>query len=83
MIFQRSLRVNVDEIHDEAITHAQCRRCGLRQKQRRFQIGAEQIIPVCGRDLAIAPRPVGTPESRVHQPHESADDHDDEGEVRR
>lgn len=49
---QRAHAVNVDDVEYETVRESQRGRRSLRQKQRRLQIGAEQVIPLSFRDFA-------------------------------
>ena len=42
---KRTLRVDVDHVHDQALRSRSCGAARLRQEQRRAQIGAHQIVP--------------------------------------
>ena len=52
MTGQRALRVNVDHVHDRALSSAQLRRCCLREEERRTQIRAHEVVPLLRRHAA-------------------------------
>ncbi len=51
-ILERALGVDVGDVDDRALRLAQRRRRRLRQEQRRAQVGADQVLPVLGGDVA-------------------------------
>ena len=53
---ERSLGVDVGDVDDRALRLAQRRCRGLREEQRRAQVGADQVVPVAG---VISPTGVG------------------------
>ena len=52
MVAQRPLRVHVDDVDDDAARRAQRRQQRLGQEQRRFEIAADEIVPLLRRDGA-------------------------------
>ena len=52
VVLQRTLGVDVGDVDDRAVGLPQRRRRGLRQEQRRLEVGAHQVVPVGGVDLA-------------------------------
>lgn len=49
---QRTQTVDIDDVQDESLRKSQGGRRSLRKKKRRFQVGAEQIVPVRCSDFA-------------------------------
>src|SRR5690606_41724681 len=47
---QRALRVDVHQVQDQPARFAQRERRGLRKEERRFQVRADQVVPLFGRD---------------------------------
>ena len=43
--------MDVRDVHDAAVAAAQFVRCRLGQEQRRFQVGAEQVVPLLLADI--------------------------------
>jgi len=47
MAVHRSFCVDIRDVHDAALSAAQFCRCRLGQEQRGFQVGSDQVVPLC------------------------------------
>ena len=71
--------MDVHHVDDQPARLAQGRRCGLRQEQRRAQVGADEVVELCSRDAADRSRvergrvvhehvePAEASQRRIHQ----------------